>query len=389
MPNTLNEYANGYLASCESNFLRISVDRIRSLTARINVAVPRELFLNSGGKTDHLRRPFISVYYKPTKTRNETYLDTTRSHKWLRVVEKANYNPVPHSGSFTMSAQLSSLLGDQTYAVYASLTSNFNTVGLFSPIDYFQTLRRQPEPVLNLRGESLSGSSVKLTWQPPSKPNGPILTYLIYYGAMEDRLPVNSSKLLCLMKDRWDSEVTMPMNDININTTNQCIRSSSKITQRINNADEEIEEDPDRNGGVDQAVTDLSILEYQLINSVSQRKDPLVIRQEVKDTIINDLDIYFEDKSSSFNEQYKPDSEEQPLVEHKPHVVEHNVSVPTTFILIEGLKEAQLYLFQVYACHDTSKLTLAEACSLNGVNLAIRTKPGNRKFFYSNDFLVH
>ena len=99
-----------------------------------------------------------------------------------------------------MSAELTSLMGDEWYAVYASLTSNVNTVGLFSPIIYFRTLPRQPEPVLNLRAETTSRSTIELTWQPPSKPNGPIATYLIYYSAVEDRLPVNNSRLLCLMK---------------------------------------------------------------------------------------------------------------------------------------------------------------------------------------------
>ncbi len=219
-PNTWNEYANGYLASCESNLLTVTVDRIRSLSAQIIVAVPKELFFRTGGKADYLRRPFLSVYYKATKTRNETHFDATQSHKWLRIVEKVNYNPQPQGkttkkkrttfemflsylgGSFAMTVDLSSLLGATCYAVYASITSNVNTVGLFSTIAYFRTLPRQPEPVLNLRGESLSRSTIELMWQPPAKPNGEITTYLIYYTPVEDRLPVNNSKLLCLMKGK-------------------------------------------------------------------------------------------------------------------------------------------------------------------------------------------
>ncbi|CAF3749452.1 unnamed protein product [Rotaria socialis] len=80
-PNAWNEYANGYLASCESNFLTIIIDRIRSLTTRINVVVPKELFFRSGEKAKHLRRPFLSVYYKSTRTKNETHFDATQSHK--------------------------------------------------------------------------------------------------------------------------------------------------------------------------------------------------------------------------------------------------------------------------------------------------------------------
>ncbi len=92
----MNEYANGYLASCESNLLRVTIDKIRSLTALVNVAVPKELFFRSSGKAEHLSRPFLSVYYKPTRTRNETHFDGTQSHKWLRLVEKVNYNPAPN-----------------------------------------------------------------------------------------------------------------------------------------------------------------------------------------------------------------------------------------------------------------------------------------------------
>lgn len=103
-------------------------------------------------------------------------------------------------GTLPLYADLPGLDGDEWYAVYASITSNVNTVGLFSPIDYFRTLPRQPEPVLNLRGESLSRSTIELNWQPPSKPHGSIATYLVYYGRIEDRRPVDNWKLLCLMK---------------------------------------------------------------------------------------------------------------------------------------------------------------------------------------------
>ena len=99
-----------------------------------------------------------------------------------------------------MDVQLTSLLGDTWYAVYASITSNANTVGLFSTIVHFLTEQRQPEPVLNLRGEAQSQSSIELAWQPPSNPNGPIATYLIYYAPIADRLPMNNTKLLCSLK---------------------------------------------------------------------------------------------------------------------------------------------------------------------------------------------
>ncbi|CAM4976870.1 unnamed protein product, partial [Rotaria socialis] len=375
--DTRNEYANGYLASCESNFLKISVDKVRSITARINVAIPKESFLRPSGTVEHLRRPFLSVYYKITRTRNETHVDAMHSNKWSRVVEKVNYNLTPHGGSFTMSAQLTSLLGDESYAVYASITSSINTIGLFSPIVYFRTLQRQSEPILNLRGESLSRSTIELVWQPPSKPNGPISHYLIYYAPMEDRLPVNNSKLLCLMKDRWRTEGTTEINTLNVTKSTRCsgprFRSSNMMRSNYDEADEDSEE----NTSIDQVVADLSILEYQLINSVSHRKDPLFIRPELKDTIINDLDHYFEDKSSAFNDNFKSNSQEQPGVEHKPYIDEFNISVPDTRVVISNLKEAQMYMFQVYACHDISRQLLSDACSLNGIILAVKTKPGD------------
>ncbi|CAF4878616.1 unnamed protein product, partial [Rotaria sp. Silwood2] len=167
-----------------------------------------------------------------------------------------------------MSAQLTALLGDEWYAVYASITSNLNTIGLFSPIAYFRTLPRQPEPILNLRGESLSRSTIELVWQPPSKPNGPITTYLVYYAPMEDRLPVNNSKLLCLMKDRWQSEKNVPLNHLNLTESVRCGRPKFRGSNLNANNDDETDDEDEENTSIDQVVTDLSILEYQLINSV-------------------------------------------------------------------------------------------------------------------------
>ncbi|CAM4940811.1 unnamed protein product [Rotaria socialis] len=189
-----------------------------------------------------------------------------------------------------MSAELTSLLGDEWYAVYASMTSHVNTVGLFSPISYF-------------------------LWQPPSKPNEPITTYLVYYAPIDDRLPVNNSKLLCLMKDRWRSEESVSMDNLNLNNqSTRCSRPKNRLTDTITNNDDETDEE------------------------IEQNTDPLFIRSELKDTIINDLDHYFEDKSSTFNDQYKSNSEEQPVVEHKPYINEYNRSISDTRVLIEGLK---------------------------------------------------
>jgi hypothetical protein len=103
-----------------------------------------------------------------------------------------------------MRDELASLSGDKWYAVYASITSNVNTIGLFSPIAYFRTLQRQPESILNLHGESLSCLTIELMWQSPSKPNGSIATYLVYYAPIEDRLPSSNWKLLCLMKGKFE-----------------------------------------------------------------------------------------------------------------------------------------------------------------------------------------
>jgi hypothetical protein len=108
-----------------------------------------------------------------------------------------------------MKAELTSLIGDEWYAVYASITSNVNTVGLFSPIAYFRTLERQPETILNLRSESSSPSEIQLMWQPPSKPNGPIATYLVYYAPIEDRLPVDDWIILCSMKSKLRKQILL------------------------------------------------------------------------------------------------------------------------------------------------------------------------------------
>jgi hypothetical protein len=50
------------------------------------------------------------------------------------------------------------------------------------------------------------------------------------------------------------------MNDYNITQTNRCSRPKSRGTDIITNNDEEVDEDNEENKGVDQVVTDLSIL---------------------------------------------------------------------------------------------------------------------------------
>ncbi|CAF4767535.1 unnamed protein product, partial [Rotaria sp. Silwood2] len=99
-------------------------------------------------------------------------------------------------------------------------------------------------------------------------------------------------------------------------------------------------------------------------------------------TIINDLDHYFEDKSSTFNDQYKSDSQEQSVVEHKPYINEYNRSISDTRVLIEGLKDAKMYMFEVFECHNISKQPLSDTCSLNEIILAIRTKPGDHMYSF-------
>jgi hypothetical protein len=37
-----------------------------------------------------------------------------------------------------------------------------------------------------------------------------------------------------------------------------------------------------------------------------------------------------------------------------------------------------MYMFQVYACHDITKQSKSDACSLNGIIITVRTKPGDR-----------
>ncbi len=50
-------------------------------------------------------------------------------------------------------------------------------------------------------------------------------------------------------------------------------------------------------------------------------------------------------------------------------------------MIIDDLKEAQLYMFQVYACHNISMQLLSEACSLTGITITARTKAGDRMCF--------
>lgn len=177
--------------------------------------------------------------------------------------------------------------------------------------------------------------------------------------------------------DRWNPHASSPGSSSNLNSSHDCASPKSAL-KKLN---ENTNTDFDENTGIDQVVTDLAILEHQLINSVTVRKDPLFIRPDLKDTIINDLDHYFEDKSSSFNEQYKADlSVEQTPVEHIPYINTFNQTSTDTRIIINGLKNSQMYVFQVFACHDLTKESKADACSLNGIIITVRTKPGDRKY---------
>lgn len=153
------------------------------------------------------------------------------------------------------------------------------------------------------------------------------------------------------------------------------------MSDGVTDADDDVSEEHEENTGIDQVVTDLAILEHQLINSVTERKDPLFIRPDLKDTIIHDLDHYFEDKSSSLNELSKADiSVEQKNIEHIPHISAFNRTSTTTRITIDDLKPAQMYMFQVFACHDITKQTKSDACSLNGIIITVRTKPDDRTY---------
>ena len=136
----------------------------------------------------------------------------------------------------------------------------------------------------------------------------------------------------------------------------------------------------DENTSIDQIVADLSILEYQLINSVSQRKEPMYIGPDVKDSIIESLDVYFQDRSSIHYDSVRLESLEQTIIEHKPYIDQFNQSVSDTKIIIGNLQEAQLYMFQVYACHDTKNQSITEARSINGIILAVRTKADDRMY---------
>lgn len=93
--NTWNEYANGYLTSCESKLLTLTINAPQSSTASVHVSLPQEVFFRTTVTAEYMRQPFLSIYYKETETRNETYFDTALSHQWTRIVEKLSYDPSP------------------------------------------------------------------------------------------------------------------------------------------------------------------------------------------------------------------------------------------------------------------------------------------------------
>lgn len=196
-------------------------------------------------------------------------------------------------------------------------------------------------------------------------------------------------KIISLFKDRWLSEVLDQTNDFNKTQLPHCSRVKSSNRMMSDNDDANRDESHfniEENTSVDQAITDLSILEYQLINSVSRRNDPVSITEELKNAIINHLDHYFADKDADVFETSELDYQEQSVVAHKPYINQYNQSTSDIRIIIDNLNEAQMYMFQVYACSDITKPSLSDFCSLNGITKEIRTQPGDRMYFI--DFLI-
>jgi len=177
----------------------------------------------------------------------------------------------------------------------------------------------------------------------------------------------------CLKLDRWHPDESVHKTAINLTTVSRCPLSKS--------SKENSPQEQETNIDDDQVVIDLSKLEHQLVNSVTQRKESLLIEPDLKDTIISKLDYYFEDKSSAISEQQKnSDSIVEPLIEHSPHISAYNRTTPVPKIVIDGLNHSQMYMFQVYACHDLTTQNKSAACSSYGVLITVRTKPGDRMF---------
>ena len=151
------------------------------------------------------------------------------------------------------------------------------------------------------------------------------------------------------------------------NINDSCSRSS------------DIDENSRENIGIDQVVTDLAILEQQLINSMAERKDPLIVQPDLEDTIISGIENYFAEKSSATSKEDPVDPLTQPdtPIVHQPYINTFNQSTANTRILIQGLEHAHMYMFQVFACHDLRLQSPTKACSANGIIITVRTKPGN------------
>ena len=186
-------------------------------------------------------------------------------------------------------------------------------------------------------------------------------------------------KRIFIFLDRWTSELSIAETTLTANNTTRCTPSKGKTSDFDDSTDADFE----KNIGIDQVITNLAILEHQLINSLTQRKEPLFIRPDLKDTIIKDLDHYFEDKSSATNEQYSVEinQQEKTPVEHSPFITTFNQTSTQTRIRIDNLKRAQMYMFQVYACQDLTQKSKGEACSLNGILISVRTRPGDGESF--------
>ncbi len=96
--------------------------------------------------------------------------------------------PINDSG-YTFVNQITGMAYDVTnldpftnYTVHVRAIGNLNLQGSVVEEILVRTNITNPSAVVNLTAEAISTTEIRVTWNPPTKPNGPISHYVVFYA---------------------------------------------------------------------------------------------------------------------------------------------------------------------------------------------------------------
>ncbi len=115
--------------------------------------------------------------------------------------------PINDSG-YTVVNQITDMAYDVTnldpftnYTVHVRAIGNPNLQGSVVEEILVRTNITNPSAVVNLTADAISSTEIRVTWNPPTKPNGPISHYVVYYleGSSPQTGTISSSGYTRLM----------------------------------------------------------------------------------------------------------------------------------------------------------------------------------------------